>query len=196
MSTARVVSRKTFIALLGFTFVLAAAPSVSSAEANKMSQQRGSSDSGTTAQAQSDSAIMAHAEMVGHTAEALHASRDKGDLKGAAMHAQMALKAGEKVQGAFARTKLTPEQVKDFSDGVQSLKEAIKLAQSKDSKGFEKATATAMSKISPEKKCDDQGTGGCTPAACGCALATPTTACDPLHPTKKCTTVGCSCFCM
>ena len=178
------------MALLTFIFVLAAAPLVWSEEANKpVSKQPASADTG----------IMAHYEMMGHTEEALNASR-QNDLQGATKHAQMALKAGESIQGVLDRTKVDPEKQKEINEGIQSLKEALKLAQSVDSKGFENfenSIATAMSKFSPEKDCKDGDHGaGCAKTGCGiCALAQ-TLPCDPLHPTRKCTTVGCNCYCM
>ena len=186
MSMPRMEERKLFMALLGFMFVLAAAPLVWSGEAKQQtSQQPGAADT----------AIMAHYEMKGHTEEALNASRHN-DLRGATTHVQMALKAGESVQGVLGRTKVDPEKQKEINEGIQSLKEALKLAQSGDSKGFENSTATAMSKFSPEKDCTDGDHGaGCAKAGCGCAPAQ-ISPCDPIHPTRKCTTVGCNCYCM
>jgi hypothetical protein len=178
--------RKFHMAILAFIFVLAAAPLVWSEEANKpVSKQPASADTG----------IMAHYEMMGHTEEALNASR-QNDLQGATKHAQMALKAGESVQGVLDRAKVDPEKQKEINEGIQSLKEGLKLAQSRDSKGFENSIATAMSKFSPEKDCTDGDHGaGCAKAACGCAPAQ-MSPCDPFHPTRKCTTVGCNCYCM
>jgi len=180
MSKPGTEKRKFFMALLCFMFVLAAAPSASSAaDQQGMSRQPASSDS----------EIMSHALMTGHIREALYAAENK-DLKGAATHTQMAIKAGESVQVALARSKVDPEEVQKFNEGIQSLKEALQKAQSGDSEGFAKATETATGKVT--KECHGPG---CTTAGCGCALAQ-MSPCDPLHPTKKCKTVGCNCYCM
>ena len=181
MSIPGTEKRKFFVALLCFMFVLAAAPSASSAaDQQGMSRQPSSSDS----------EIMSHSLMEGHIGEALHAVRENKDLKGAATHTQMAIKAGESVQVAFGRSKVDPEEVKRFNDGIQSLKEALQKAQSGDSEGFMKATATAMEQVA--QKCHGPG---CATAGCGCAV-TQISPCDPLNPAKRCRTVGCNCYCM
>lgn len=178
MSMPRLEKMKFFIGLLGFIFVVAAASNGTAEQ--QVSQRTGSGDS----------AIMAHYEVIGHTEEALNASRSN-DLQAATKHVQMALKAGESVQGVFDRTKVDPGKQKEFNEGIQSLKDALKFAQSGDSKGFESSTATAMSKIA-ERDCHG---AGCTKSVCGCAAGL-TSPCDPLHPTRKCTPVGCNCYCM
>lgn len=169
-----------FMAFLACLYVLTVAPSVWSEEANqKISKQMALADSG----------IMAHYEMMGHTEEALHASRSN-DLRGATTHVQTALKAGESY---LATAKVDPGKQKGINEGIQSLKEALKFAQSGDAKGFQSSTEMAMSKFSPE---ECHGVGCNKPAGqCGCGAQLMQT-CDPLHPTRKCTTVGCECFCM
>ena len=168
-----------FIALLALMVVLTAAPLVWSGDANQqISKQMAPVDSG----------IMAHYEMMGHTEEALHASRSN-DLRGATNHAQMALKASESYLGA---AKADPDKQQGINEGIQSLKEALKFAQSGDAKGFQSSTEMAMSKFSPE--CHGVGCNKSL-GQCGCGAALMQT-CDPIHPTRRCTTVGCNCYCM
>jgi hypothetical protein len=183
MSIPGMEKMKVFMALLCFMFVLAAAPSASSAaDQRAMSKQPASSDS----------EIMSHALMTGHIGEALHAVRDNKDLKGAATHTQMAIKAGETVQVAFGKSKVDPEEVTRFNEGIQSLREALQMAQSGDSAGFEKATQTAMEKVTTQ--CPPHGPG-CVTVGCGCGAQLNQT-CDPMRPAKKCTAVGCNCYCL
>lgn len=180
MSMLGTEERKFLVVLLCIMFVLAAAPSASIADQQGMSKQAASSDSD----------IMSHALMTGHIGEAWHAAHDNKDLKGAATHTQMAIKAGESVQAAFGRANVDPEKQRELNEGIQSLKEALKLAESGDSEGFEKAAAAATDKVI--QKCHGPG---CATLGCGCA-PTQMGLCDPLRPAKKCTKVGCNCFCL
>lgn len=173
--------RKFFVALLCFMFVLAAVPLASSAaDQQAMSKQPASSDSD----------IMSHAVMTGHLGEAWHAGHDNKDLQGAATHTQMAIKAGESLQAAFGRDNVDQEEKTKLNEGIESLKEALQLAQSGDSAGFEKAAADATNKLI--EKCHGPG---CATLGCGCA-PTQMGLCDPLRPAKKCTKAGCGCYCL
>ena len=117
MSMRGMEKRKFHMAILAFIFVLAAAPLVWSGEANKpVSKQPASADTG----------IMAHYEMMGHTEEALNASR-QNDLQGATKHAQMALRAGESVQGVLDRAKVDPEKQKEINRRYSIVKRRLEV---------------------------------------------------------------------
>ena len=152
------------------------------------------------------SMTMTHADLTsydqayGHAGDALQATREK-DLSKTLKHAEVALKAAQAAKQEFFKMNIEQDAQRDFSDGMKSLEEAIAVAGKGDEQTTEELLFQTIFHWRPQpllsltildsKKCHGET---CIPSACGCANAG-ATKCNRFYPLRKCTPVGCNCYC-
>lgn len=140
-----------------------------------------------------------------HTGDAIQAAREK-DFATAITFAETALKSeAQAAKKEFSEMNVEPDAQRDFDDGMKSLEGAIAAAGKGDQQRTEEllmqtryywrpligfTSDDIKSNLEPGK-CHGEA---CIQSACGCANPN-ATGCNRFYPSRKCTKVGCNCYC-